>query len=115
MSEKTVKSVTGNYLYHHLAPEPSGNSIRVFSDMLIGYMRVSSDSDQQTTDRQRDALQAAGVDEHHLFQDQASGARDDRLGLTQALAFLRPADVRGGGSLTGWGGPCPTGSRSSSG
>ncbi len=61
--------------------------------MLIGYMRVSSDSDRQTTDLQRDALLAAGVDERHLFQDKASGARDNRPGLTQALAFLRSGDV----------------------
>ncbi len=61
--------------------------------MLIGYMRVSSDSDRQTTDLQRDALLAAGVDERHLFQDKASGARDDRPGLAQVVAFLRPGDV----------------------
>jgi DNA invertase Pin-like site-specific DNA recombinase len=30
--------------------------------MLVGYMRVSSDTDRQTTDLQRDALLAAGVD-----------------------------------------------------
>ena len=53
--------------------------------MLIGYLRVSSESDRQTTDLQRDALLAAGVDERHLFQDKASGARDDRSGLAQAL------------------------------
>jgi len=45
--------------------------------MLIGYMRVSSESDRQTTDLQRDALLMAGVDERHLFEDKASGARDD--------------------------------------
>ena len=28
--------------------------------MLVGYMRVSSDSDRQTTDLQKDALLAAG-------------------------------------------------------
>jgi DNA invertase Pin-like site-specific DNA recombinase len=61
--------------------------------MLIGYLRVSSESDRQTTDLQRDALLAAGVDERHLFQDKASGARDDRPGLAQALAFLRPGDA----------------------
>ena len=37
--------------------------------MLIGYMRVSSESDRQTTDLQRDALCAAGVDRRYLFQD----------------------------------------------
>ena len=34
--------------------------------MLVGYMRVSSDSDRQTTDLQRDALLSAGVDSRHL-------------------------------------------------
>ena len=48
--------------------------------MLIGYMRVSSADDRQSTDLQRDALMAAGVDERHLHQDRASGARDDRAG-----------------------------------
>ena len=61
--------------------------------MLVGYMRVSSDSDRQTTNLQRDALIAAGVDSRHLFEDHASGARDDRLGLSEALAFVRPGDV----------------------
>lgn len=60
--------------------------------MLIGYMRVSSDNDRQTTDLQRDALIAAGVDARHLFEDKASGARDDRPGLAQALAYVRSGD-----------------------
>ena len=46
--------------------------------MLIGYMRVSTDADRQVMDLQRDALLAVGVDERHLHQDKASGARDDR-------------------------------------
>ena len=49
--------------------------------MLVGYMRVSTDNDRQSTDLQRDALLVAGVDVRHLFQDHASGARDDRPGL----------------------------------
>lgn len=61
--------------------------------MLIGYMRVSSNSDRQSTDLQRDALLEAGVDVRHLFEDKASGAKDDRPGLTQALEFIRPGDV----------------------
>lgn len=60
--------------------------------MLIGYMRVSSESDRQTTDLQRDALIGAGVDPRHLFEDKASGARDDRGGLKKALQFVRPGD-----------------------
>ncbi len=61
--------------------------------MLIGYMRVSSDSDRQSTDLQRDALLAAGVDARHLFEDHASGAKDDRTGLARALEFVQPGDV----------------------
>jgi DNA invertase Pin-like site-specific DNA recombinase len=61
--------------------------------MLVGYMRVSSESDRQITDLQRDALLAVGVDGRHLFEDHASGAKDDRPGLTQALSFVRPGDV----------------------
>ena len=55
-------------------------------------MRVSSDNSRQTTDLQRDALIQAGVDERHLFEDKASGARDDRPGLAQALAYVRAGD-----------------------
>jgi DNA invertase Pin-like site-specific DNA recombinase len=57
--------------------------------MLVGYMRVSTDSDRQVLDLQRDALLAAGVDERHLFEDRASGSRDARAGLGKALAFIR--------------------------
>jgi DNA invertase Pin-like site-specific DNA recombinase len=64
-----------------------------FPSMLVGYMRVSSESDRQSTDLQRDALLAAGVDVRHLFEDRASGAKDDRAGLTKALDFVRPGDV----------------------
>lgn len=61
--------------------------------MLIGYMRVSIADDRQSTDLQRDALLAAGVDERHLHQDRASGARDDRPGLTAGLGELRAGDT----------------------
>ena len=61
--------------------------------MLIGYLRISSDSDRQSTDLQRDALLAAGVDARQLFEDKASGARDDRPGLRACLAYLRPGDT----------------------
>jgi DNA invertase Pin-like site-specific DNA recombinase len=60
--------------------------------MLVGYMRVSTDGDRQVLDLQRDALLAAGVDERHVFEDRASGSRDDRAGLGKALAFIRPGD-----------------------
>ena len=35
--------------------------------MLVGYMRVSSEHDRQTTDLQHDALIDAGVDPRHLL------------------------------------------------
>lgn len=61
--------------------------------MLVGYMRVSSQTDRQSTDLQRDALLAVGVDSRHVFEDHASGAKDDRPGLAQALAFVHPGDI----------------------
>ena len=61
--------------------------------MLIGYMRVSSSDERQSVALQRDALLAAGVDERHLHQDRASGARDDRPGLKACLGELREGDV----------------------
>lgn len=56
-------------------------------------MRVSSVDDRQSIDLQRDALIAAGVDERNLYSDKASGARDDRPGLKQCLAYLKPGDA----------------------
>ena len=61
--------------------------------MLIGYMRVSTDNERQTTDLQRDALITAGVDPRHLFEDKASGARDDRPGLKKCLEYLKAGDT----------------------
>ena len=60
--------------------------------MMVGYMRVSSDSERQVLDLQHDALLAAGVDKRHLFEDRASGGKGDRAGLARALAFIRPSD-----------------------
>ena len=53
--------------------------------MLVGYMRVSKTYGSQTTDLQRDALLAAGVDSGQLYEDKASGKRDDRPHLTYEL------------------------------
>ena len=61
--------------------------------MLIGYMRVSKADGSQSTDLQRDALLAAGVDQAHLYEDQASGKREDRPGLTSCLKALREGDT----------------------
>ena len=61
--------------------------------MLIGYMRVSSVDERQSVDLQRDALVQAGVDERHIFQDKASGARDDRPGLKKCLSYIKSGDT----------------------
>ena len=61
--------------------------------MLIGYMRVSKADGSQTTDLQRDALLAAGVDSIHIYEDHASGKREDRPGLANCLKALRPGDT----------------------
>jgi len=53
--------------------------------MLIGYMRVTKADGSQATDLQRDALVAAGVYPEHLYEDQASGKREDRPGLVKGL------------------------------
>ncbi len=57
--------------------------------MLVGYARVSTV--EQTLALQEDALRAAGCEQ--LFTDTMSGAKAERPGLAQALAFLRPGDV----------------------
>jgi DNA invertase Pin-like site-specific DNA recombinase len=61
--------------------------------MLIGYMRVSKADGSQTLDLQRDALHAAGIDPAHLYEDHASGKRDDRPGLDACLKALRRGDT----------------------
>src|SRR5947208_15991779 len=61
--------------------------------MLLGYMRVSRADGSQVLDLQKDALLAAGVEAGHLYQDLASGKRDDRPGLAAGLKALRRGDV----------------------
>lgn len=46
--------------------------------MLTGYMRVSKADGSQSTDLQPDALLAAGVEPSNLYEDHASGKKDDR-------------------------------------
>jgi DNA invertase Pin-like site-specific DNA recombinase len=58
--------------------------------MLIGYIRVSKSDGRQVLDLQRDALQAAGVAPDRVYQDLASGRKDDRPGLAACLKALQP-------------------------
>ena len=57
--------------------------------MLVGYARVSTPD--QKLDLQLDALREAGCEK--TFTDEASGAKADRPGLTEALAFARTGDT----------------------
>jgi DNA invertase Pin-like site-specific DNA recombinase len=61
--------------------------------VLIGYMRVSKADGSQALDLQRDALLAAGVEPVRLYEDHASGKRDERPGLEACLKSLRPGDT----------------------
>src|SRR6516164_8116109 len=62
------------------APEPGAR---------VGYLRVSTIA--QTLDQQNTALDASGVTK--TFSDTMSGARDDRPGLAQLLAYVRAGDT----------------------
>jgi DNA invertase Pin-like site-specific DNA recombinase len=57
--------------------------------MLIGYARVSTVD--QTLALQQDALEKAGCE--RIFTDTASGAKAERIGLADAVAYAREGDV----------------------
>ena len=61
--------------------------------MLIGYARISKADGSQSLDLQRDALREAGVSDDAIYQDQASGEREDRPGLAAFLKAARQGDV----------------------
>ena len=61
--------------------------------MLLGYMRVSKADGRQKTDLQLDALIAAGVDSENIYEDLASGRKDDRPDLAACLKALRAGDT----------------------
>lgn len=56
-------------------------------------MRVSKADGSQTTGLQRDALLAASVEAGQLYEDRASGAKDDRPHLAACLKALRSGDT----------------------
>lgn len=60
---------------------------------LIGYTRVSKADGSQVHDLQRDALSNAGVEAQNVYEDAASGKRDDRPGLAACLKALRRGDT----------------------
>jgi DNA invertase Pin-like site-specific DNA recombinase len=61
--------------------------------MLIGYARVSKSDGSQLIDLQKDSLLKAGVDQEYLYQDLASGRKDDRPGLKACLKALQPGNT----------------------
>lgn len=61
--------------------------------MLIGYMRVSKNDGSQTLDLQRDALIIEGVMEERIYQDTASGRKEERPGLKACLKALQPGNT----------------------
>jgi len=61
--------------------------------VLVGYMRVSKADGSQSTDLQRDALLSAGVETDALYEDKASGKKEDRPELASCLKALRSGDT----------------------
>jgi DNA invertase Pin-like site-specific DNA recombinase len=57
--------------------------------MLIGYARVSTH--EQTLNLQQDTLTKAGCTK--IFTDTASGAKTERIGLEEALTYVRKGDT----------------------
>src|SRR5437764_5997717 len=57
--------------------------------MLIGYARVSTQD--QTLNLQKDALEKIGYGK--IFTDTASGAKAERIGLEEALEYVREGDT----------------------
>jgi DNA invertase Pin-like site-specific DNA recombinase len=58
-----------------------------------GLRELASLEQLRATDLQRDALIAVGVDAAHLYEDHASGKREDRPGLAACLKALRSGDT----------------------
>ncbi|GBR49580.1 recombinase family protein [Neokomagataea thailandica] len=61
--------------------------------MKLGYARISKADGSQVLDLQIDALTAADVEPDHIYTDETSGKRDDRLGLDACLKALRDGDT----------------------
>jgi len=61
--------------------------------MQIGYIRISKADGSQSLDLQKDALASAGVLAKNIYEDHASGRKDNRPGLTACLKALREGDI----------------------
>jgi hypothetical protein len=63
--------------------------------MLVGYMRIPSESDRQITDLQRDALLAAASTAAPCLKITPLAPRMIGWDLNEALTFVRQGDVLG--------------------
>ena len=61
--------------------------------MKIGYARVSKEDGSQSLDLQIDALIAEEILENNIYQDEASGKKEERIGLENCLKSLREGDT----------------------
>ncbi|MBP9778912.1 MAG: recombinase family protein [Rickettsiaceae bacterium] len=61
--------------------------------MQIGYVRISKTDGSQNLDLQKDALIQAGISPKNIYEDLASGKKDDRSGLASCLKALREDDI----------------------
>jgi DNA invertase Pin-like site-specific DNA recombinase len=57
--------------------------------MQIGYIRVSKSDGSQVLDLQRDGMITAGVDPERVYEDLASGRKDDCPGLFKGSRATR--------------------------
>lgn len=93
-----MRNIDNATCYVTLLTTASGHELLVtqtddWVTMQIGYMRVSKADGSQVLDLQRDALIAGGVEAHNIYEDMASGRRDDRPGLVACLKALRGGDT----------------------
>ena len=78
----------------------STETVVLETPVLIGNARISKADGSQSLDLQRDALRQAGVSDDAIYEDQASGQREDRPGLAAFLKAARQGDV-----IVVWKGP----------
>ena len=94
---KGVPGLAGNRQETHCGNDRKlagwATSFLAVATMLIGYVRVSKSDGTQTLAPQRDAMLAAGVDPARIYEDLASGRRDDRPGLAACLKATQPGNT----------------------
>ena len=91
--EATIREKTRCGIHREFAESVSSFLTDFGCCMLIGYVRVSKSDGTQTLAPQRDALLAAGVEPARIYEDMASGRRDDRPGLAACLKATQPGNT----------------------